>query len=119
MDSNFSESPISTENLWSYGGNRCPCFGSGKLFLQAGIGRKRIIMEDPQPIARGHYLRSGVIFGGLREGIADVARTPNWDQQRIFGEVFSNDDLSRGQGRSSGGTHIADDQVIDRATLCG
>ena len=28
MDSNFSKSPISAENLWSYGGNRCPCLGS-------------------------------------------------------------------------------------------
>jgi len=77
MDSNFSESPIRTENLWSYSGNRCPCFGSGKLFLQTGIGRKTIIMKDPQPIARSDYLRGRMVFGGLRKGIADVARTPN------------------------------------------
>ena len=77
MDSNFCKSPIRAENLWSYGGNRCPRLGSCKLFLQAGICRKTIIMEDPQPIARGHYLRGRMVFGGLREGITDVARTPN------------------------------------------
>ena len=77
MDSNFSKSPISAENLCSDGGNRCPCLGSCKLFPQAGICRKTIIMEDPQPIACSNYLRGGVIFGGLREGIANVPCTPN------------------------------------------
>ena len=77
MDSNFCKSPISAENLWSYSSNGCPCLGSCKLLLQTGICRKTIIMEDPQPITRGNYLRGSVIFGGFREGIADVARTPN------------------------------------------
>ena len=74
-------------------------------------------MKDPQPIARGHYLRGGVIFGSFSKCITNVARTPNGDQQRIIGEILSDDDLSRGQGRGSGGTRIADDQVIDHATL--
>ena len=74
-------------------------------------------MEDPQPIACSDELRGGVIFGSFSKCVADVARTPNGDQQRIIGEVLSDDNLSRGQGRSSGGTHIADDQVINHAAL--
>ena len=57
------------------------------------------------------------VLSQFGKGIAEISSSAGRKKKRSFWEVFSDDDLTGGQGRGARSTHIADDELVWESRL--